>query len=494
MDPITILRDALALHQRGQYSAAVPLYEAVLAAHPRHFDALHLLGVARRQLGEPEAAVALISAALAVDAKHAIAHSNLGAALQDLGRSDEAQAAYDCAIAIDPRYAMAHANRGNALRHLGRLEEALASYDSALDIKPAYPEAWCNRGAALHAMEDHGAAADSYARAVQLRPGYAEAWCGQGAALQSLGRHEDAFDCYQRALAAQPGHVATLVNLASLMQRLHRHDDALAFADDALRSAPRNAAAHLRRANALHALGRDVEAADAFRTARDGGADPDVTSYMLAALGQAPAPTAPPARYVEALFDQYAPHFDEHLQQVLGYATPGLLAAALSPHLRPGLAILDAGCGTGLCGPHLRPFAAQLTGVDLSANMLAQAARTGAYDRLERAELVEFLAQAARAYDVINGADVLVYVGDLAPLFRAAASALRPGGLFAFSVEEGGADGFELRGSGRYAHARGYLQELAAGHGFQCLHMAAQPLRRDREGEVPGLVVVLRRD
>lgn len=493
MDTTTTLREALALHQRGDYRAAVPLYEAVLAAHPRHFDALHLLGVARRQLGDPGRAVELIAAAIAENGQQAIAHANLGAALQDLGRATDALAAYDRALAIDPRYAMAHANRGNALRHLGRFDEAVASYEAALAIRPAYPEAWCNRGAALQALERHCEAVDSYARAVQLKEGYADAWCGQGAALQSLGQYPQAFACYQRALAAEPGHATTLVNLASLMQRQHRHDEALAFADDALRTAPGNAAAHLRRANALHALGRDAEAALAFRKARDLGADPQVTSYMLAALGEEATPGAPPARYVEALFDQYAPHFDEHLQQVLGYATPAVLAAALAPHLRPGLDILDAGCGTGLCAPHLRPFAARLTGVDLSANMLAQAARSGAYERLERAELCDFLSQSAGAFDVINAADVLVYFGDLAPLFAAAAGALRPAGLFAFSVEEGGADSFMLRASGRFAHTRSYLQTTAAALGFECLHLGSQNLRRDREGEVAGLVVVLRR-
>ena len=493
MDPSTILRDALALHRRGQFHAAVPLYEAVLAAHPRHVDALHLLGVAKRQLGDAQSAVDRISAALAVDAGQAIIHCNLGAALQDLGRAADALAAYDRALALDPGYAMAHANRGNALRHLGRLPEALDSYDHALALRHDYPEAWCNRGAALHAMERHQDAVDSFSRAIKSRPGYAEAWCGQGAALQSLGDHERAFDCYQRALAAEPGHAATLVNLASLMQRLHRHEDALAFADDAVRSASSSAGAHLRRGNALHALGRDAEAAQAFRTARELGADPGITSYMLAALGEGAAPAAPPRQYVEALFDQYAPHFDEHLQQVLGYATPAVLAAALAPHLRPGAAILDAGCGTGLCAPHLRPFAARLVGVDLSANMLAEAARTDAYDCLERAELCDFLARSAGEFDAINAADVLVYFGDLAPLFRVAAGALRPHGLFAFSVEEGAGADFELRGSGRYAHSRACLAELAAAHGFDCLHLSPQALRRDREGEVAGLVVVLRR-
>ena len=45
-----------------------------------------------------------------------------------------------------------------------------------------------------------------------------------------------------------------------------------------------------------------------------------------------------------------------------------LLDGALPSASRPR--ILDAGCGTGLCGPLLRPLAARLVGVDLSEKMV----------------------------------------------------------------------------------------------------------------------------
>jgi len=58
------LRDALAAQQAGRLDAAMAGYEQALAAAPRHFDALHMLGVARFQRGEFAAALALIDRAL----------------------------------------------------------------------------------------------------------------------------------------------------------------------------------------------------------------------------------------------------------------------------------------------------------------------------------------------------------------------------------------------------------------------------------------------
>src|SRR5438067_2541231 len=72
--------------------------------------------------------------------------------------------------------------------------------------------------------------------------------------------------------------------------------------------------------------------------------------------------------------------------------------------------------------------------------MIDQARSRGVYDRLDVGDLVATLRNAPRSFDLLVAADVFVYVGDLAPAFEAAAAALRPGGLLAFTVEAGPGD------------------------------------------------------
>ena len=100
------------------------------------------------------------------------------------------------------------------------------------------------------------------------------------------------------------------------------------------------------------------------------------------------------------------------------------------------LDVLDAGCGTGLCGPLIAPYARRLVGVDLSARMLAQARARNVYDELFKGELTAYLRDSAGAFDVIVSADTLVYFGPLEDVVAAAADALRPGGRLIFTVEE----------------------------------------------------------
>ncbi|HUI97527.1 MAG TPA: tetratricopeptide repeat protein, partial [Xanthobacteraceae bacterium] len=92
VDVAALLRAALALHQGGRLDEAEEAYRRILAAQPRHFDSLHLLGVICSQRGEHAAAVRQIDAAIAINPNVAAAHNNRGVALNALGRSDDALA------------------------------------------------------------------------------------------------------------------------------------------------------------------------------------------------------------------------------------------------------------------------------------------------------------------------------------------------------------------------------------------------------------------
>lgn len=502
-DVTTLLQQAVAHHQAGRLAQAQDLYRAVLAAAPRQFDALHLLGVVHRQQGDPARAVALIGQAIAINPAQATAHCNLGAALQDLGRSAEALAAYDQALGLHPGYAMALANRGNALRKLGRAQEAVDSYERALALRPSYPEAACNRAAALLDLGQPQAALDSAERALAGQPRYAQALCVRANALYLLRRLRDAVDAYDRALAVDPQMAEAHAGRGMALHKLRRFDEALRSQDGALALRPDHAATHEHRAATLLALGRKSEAIAAYGAARRivaaQGGDVGQVDFALAALGVGSAPQRAPQDYVKALFDQYAGHFDQHLNEVLDYRTPAAIDAALrraqvgqGAQAARGGDVLDLGCGTGLCAPYLKPGARSLAGVDLSQRMLDKARATGLYDRLACADIVSFLAQESAAFDLVVAADVFVYFGDLSEVFAQVARVLRPGGAFCFSTETCDGEGFVLQASNRYAHSSAYLRALAAAQGLQVASLEACALRSENGAPIVGQVAVLR--
>ncbi len=212
---------------------------------------------------------------------------------------------------------------------------------------------------------------------------------------------------------------------------------------------------------------------------------------QLARLGARPAPHAAAEAYVQSLFDQYAVHFEQHLVGVLAYRAPALLLEAVSViRTDPFASVLDLGCGTGLCGAAFKPLAKFLCGVDLSPGMIEEARAKSVYDRLEVSNIKAFLeAEPDASADLLLAADVFVYIGDLAPIFSAASRVMMPGGLFAFTLQQTD-EGYKLQADLRFAHAPGYVGELADRSGLKIFTMQPAVTRRDAGQDVQGLLVV----
>ncbi|AJY44525.1 methyltransferase [Martelella endophytica] len=225
----------------------------------------------------------------------------------------------------------------------------------------------------------------------------------------------------------------------------------------------------------------------------------------LAVLGAARVPAHPPGRYVEALFDSYAEHFDEALTERLDYSAPERLAALLAETegSRHFPLAVDLGCGTGLSGEVLTGRADRLEGFDLSQNMLQKAEEKGHYDLLAQADLLlapeesglfgESLGR--HRADLVVAADVLMYLGALGSLFENVKALIANDGLFLFSVEDGGAGAdFTLLPSLRYAHSAAYVGRLLAAHGFVLRAERQTTLRKDAGEPVPGILFLAARN
>jgi predicted TPR repeat methyltransferase len=488
----SLLQQAVELHQQGRLEPAQALYRQVLELNPRQFDALHLLGVIARQQGDFNAGIELISRALGIDNTQATAHCNLGVALLDAGRADEALASHERALALNPSYALAWSNRGNALRRLGRLDEALDSYQCALQFKPDYAEAHCNRAIVLQDMHRYLDALGAAEDALNIKDRNADAWLARGNALHCLRYLPEAVESFDRAIHLRPHWAEAYSAQGSSLFKLGEFGAALDSYDQALKHRPDYALAHYHRGNALRALERREEAIAAYRAALAHGDNPETIAFALASVGEGETPAALPNDYVRSLFDQYANHFDQHLTEVLGYKTPAVLDALLR-HVAPSseLNTVDLGCGTGLCGPYLRAYSRKLVGVDLSQPMLDKAAERQLYDELACADLTGYLSDRQATFDLAVAADVFVYIGDLAPVFRAVHTALRPGGRFCFSVEAGDSGDYVLRLSNRYAHTPAYLQRLAAETGFTVLASQAIEARQENGAPIAGHALLL---
>ena len=374
----------------------------------------------------------------------------------------------------------------------GRLEPARICFEQCQALTPGRPSVLGNLGVTLFHLRQWEAAIPVLRQATTADPSLAEAWACLGLANEAQGQWQAAAAALEKALALSPQQVRLWLSLGEVSLRLGNVNNALQAFDRALQEDPRCAPAWSERGSLLRELHQFEEAARCFQEALALGGDPELNGFYLASVRDGDTLTTPPRRYVEGLFDDYAADFQSHLVEELGYrGFEVLLQPLLDTGKRYGH-VLDLGCGTGLCGPLIAPQADIIDGVDVSSAMLEQARRLGVYRELTHADLGEFLAATALRLDLILAADVFIYVGELATVFRSVRRILEPGGCLAFTVElaKSGRD-IQLLPSLRYAHSEAYIRRLADEARFTSVRIAEAPIRHDQTTPIMGLYVYL---
>lgn len=428
------LAAAVDLLRSERIDEAESALQEVLQRSPDQPDALHFLGVLRHTQGQVGEALNLIQRAVAAVPNNSSAWNNLGNVLLLSGRGEEAADAYD--------HAVTHGDGSDAVRalnNLGVLHRKLGRLDrSELALR----------------------------HAVKRDPAFADAWYNLSTTLIKQGRVHDGLVAHSKAVALWPEDVQSRQEVIRALLLLDERERASKLLREWLASEPGNA----------------------------------VAQHMLAACeSESEAPERASDGYVQQVFDGFAASFDAKLE-ALDYRAPALVVEALRRAVgedHAALDIVDAGCGTGLCGTGLKPWARTLAGCDLAVGMLRRAKARNIYDVLHQAELTHYLSTQPEAFDVVVSADTLCYFGALEPVLAAVQVSLRLGGWFIFTVEalnEGNAAGVRLNTSGRYAHNPAHVRAAAASAGLHPIEIDAVVLRQEAGSNVNGWLAALRKD
>ena len=406
----------------------------------------------------------------------------------------EAQGVYRRVLETSPDHPRALHFAGVLAHQLGRNDEALGLIERSLALGPDQADWYSNLGIVLQSQGRLDRAIDAYRRAIAIDPSHANAHNNLGVLLRATGQPIEAEAAYRAAIGLNPEHIDAYTNLGILLNGLKRTEEAAACYCKVITLRPKHREARRLLAVAHCTLGEIGKAVSIFEEWLDEEPGNPIARHMLAACTGRDVPERASDGFIEATFDGFASSFEAKLQR-LSYRAPALIGAMLEDcglERSHGLDVLDAGCGTGLCGAIVAPFARRLVGVDLSQGMLAHAKEKHVYHVLMKAELTEYLRNHGEAFDLIVSADTLVYFGDLNGIIAALAGALRPNGLLVFTLEHAVADSpgidHRLELHGRYSHARIYVEKLLTISGLQPEIIQAD-LRTEAGAPVPGLVI-----
>jgi len=181
-------------------------------------------------------------------------------------------------------------------------------------------------------------------------------------------------------------------------------------------------------------------------------------------------------------------------EQIPPDAVPERFAARrdwLLAHVRPGMRVLDVGCGAGEFATALREAGAHPVGVDVAREALRRAAARDPALDLRRWEPGEPLPAEDASFDLAWAGEVLEHVVDLAPWLSEVRRVLRPGAALLVTTPHHGpgrmlalaldrrrfAEHFEPRSDHVRFFSPATLRELLEDLGFEVLQ-ARPALRR----------------
>jgi predicted TPR repeat methyltransferase len=382
------------------------------------------------------------------------------------------------------------------LHQKGELDEAEGLYRSALYRQPDHPDALHFLGVLLHQRGRSQEALASMRGTITVCPSHADAHNNMGNILKDLGKLDEAEACFRQAIILVPDHVNAHHNLAMAFEERGKFDEAVSAYRTVVHLWPSQDNVRYHLGMLLYSLGQIEQAIASFQEWLQHDPDNSLAQHMLAAWTGENQPSRATDDYVRQTFDQFSHAFDEKLGH-LEYQAPSLTAGVIQRLLREPdstLDVLDAGCGTGLCGPLLRPYAGRLSGVDISSGMIDKARERGVYDELVTGELTWLLEKSALSYDLIVAADTLCYFGDLDQVLQAMELALRSGGSVVFTLEHEKSDqsegGFQLNQHGRYSHTEEYTRAVLKQIGLKVKSLSTAVLRMEQNKPVDGLVVL----
>ena len=277
---------------------------------------------------------------------------------------------------------------------------------------------WNNLGNAYRHLQKFTCASKAFRKVLLLDPTFPDGHSNLGATFQDISAFDIAIECYKTALCLDSNNVNAHYNMGVALKSLGRNGDAIVYFNNALALKNDFVEAHCNLADAYRCQGRLDKAKEAYDKAFSIQPENIFAMHMLDALNGLGS-KSPPDRFVEQLFDQYAPTFEYELVQKLQYNLPVTLTKLIKNRANEGCKLsLGYGLWDWFVWIEIRSVCQRLEGVDISKRMLQVAEQKNIYDKLTHKNIIDFLCDTELNFDYFVAADVFEYIGDLSEIFN----------------------------------------------------------------------------
>ncbi len=492
-------KTAQIFYHNKQYAEAAKVYESLIKKNPKNEFFYIACANSYDLAGDKKKSINLYKKALRINKDSLPALSNLATSYYEINDFKNAEKYCLKSLKIDSANASSWVNLGNINYRNGNLYEALKDYLAASSVRRDYYIAEINIANTYYDLKKYKEALIYARRALELDSKSVMALSIMGNSLLELEKYEEALQAFSKALKLDSEDAWLFNSVSQVCQKKGEWEDALKAGWKAVEKSADKDSHHINFGYLLYECSMEKKDSDYEKYADKWLLEyPDnpIVLHMGNAVKNGIKLDRANDEYVKNIFDVFAEDFENVLDS-LEYKAPEYIWDFLkdvygdSPQRK--MKILDAGCGTGLCGGFLKKYAAflGLHGVDLSEKMLEIAKRKKVYDRLWNKELTAFVQERKNKYDLIVSADVFTYIGNLEKLFPKLFDSLKKNGRLIFTFSENSEDDndYVLHASGRFLHGKNYVRNMLEKSGFHIEKFERKKLRNEGEKSVFGFVV-----
>jgi|GEM_PF-4959204 len=389
------------------------------------------------------------------------AHHLLGICHFQLNSFEDSIISIKKAIKLNPEILKSYIDLGDSYRALKQYENAQSAYEEVLEKNPNSAIAYHGLGLSYKEKKEYNKALTFFKKAIKLDRNFFICYYDMANTYEKLNKFELYFFYLEKTININPDFYDALFSMAQYYRKTKNEKKMKVYLEKTLEKQPKHPGAN----------------------------------HLLASLNQE-ADSIYSLEYAEELFDRYADFFEAHLVDTLNYQVPFIIKEKLK-YLNPPRSskVLDLGCGTGLLGKTVVDMFPSLVGVDISANMIAEARKKEIYTTLHTKDINEFLSKNEQEFDLIIAPDVFIYIGDLKTIFSRVKTILKNNGYYIFTIEDDSninTVDFQLGKSGRFSHTIKYVDSLCKENGFEIVDKEQIILREENKIGQEGIIYILK--
>jgi predicted TPR repeat methyltransferase len=487
---------ACTLYAKQDYKPASQICRRLILEVPNFAKSYHMLGLIYLQQKNFSRAINyLIRASVFADGDVEITY-NLAYSYHRNQQRDLAIQYYQKVLLHCPEHKTARFNLACALNETGQNSAAVAEYQQAINSDQGYINALYNIAKSYQRLNRFTKASKFYLAILEFDAANPLILNNLGRCFWGMNNLEKAHACFLEALQHQPNNSIAYNNIGELCILESNLDLALKCFLKAIKHSAKYKLAWLNLAKVYRLTGDLNNSTKCYNKIIYYYPDDLEVKHFIDVANANNKVQAVPLKYLQDLHDLLSYNYEKYLCKQQEYQVPQVFKNFLeAENISHANSVLDLGCGTGLMAVALNNTLSylQLTGIDLSRNMLEIAKKSNLYTDLHIDDINNYLLGKTKKYDLILAADVLVYQGCLKSIFQQIANCMHQESRLCISVEMSTAPTYRIKYRDKFGHNINYIQKIVTDSGLEITKYSIINIRQEYGVYIPGYCLLLKK-